>query len=214
MRRMLALGAFLAASLATIPVYAQDVSSGRSRVRISGTGSNVVLERHAAPEKPAPRVAEPAAPGPIDSAAGLKASGASDATVIAYLRAHDDDIPPVIEADDVRKLRRAGAGKSVMDYLARVSSLDIGETGEGHEVNYTAPAPAAESDYSNGIPYYEAYVGGYSGYTPGYSRPVFPRHPIHRGQHTGLHHGRPPVQAGAHPRTTFSSLPAQWRMQP
>ena len=213
MRRMLTLGAFLAASLSALPVCAADVSPGRSRVRISGTGSNVVLERQAGPERKAPRVAESPPPGPIDSAAELKASGASDAAVIAYLRAHGDDLPPVIDADDVRKLRRAGAGKGVVDYLARVSAVDIGETGEGHEVVYAEPAPAAEPDYSNGIPYYEAYYGGYSAPYPGHSRPVLPRHPIVRGRHTGFHHGRPPSQAGAHSRAEISRMPAFWRMQ-
>ena len=213
MRRTLVLGAFLAASLAALPVCAEDVSPGRSRVRISGTGSNVVLERQAAPERHAPRVVESAPPGPIDSAAELKVSGVSDVAVIAYLRAHGDDLPPVIEADDVRKLRKAGAGKSVMDYLARVSAVDIGQTGEGHEVVYAEPPTAAEPDYSNGIPYYEAYYGGYSAPYAGHSRPVLPRHPINRGRPTGFHHGRPPSQAGAHSRAEISRMPAFWRMQ-
>ena len=213
MRRTLVLGAFFAASFAALPVCAEDVSQSRSRVRITGSGNNVVLERQAVPRKNAPRVAEPAPPGPIESAADLKASGASDAEVIAYLRAHGDDIPPVIDAEDARRLRKAGAGKSVMDYLARVSAVDIGETGEGHEVVYAEPAPAAEPDYSNGIPYYEAYVGGYSAPYPGYSRPVLPRHPIYRGRPTGFHHGRPPSPAGAHSRAEISRMPAHWRMQ-
>lgn len=213
MRRMLALGAFLAASLAALPICAEDVSPGRSRVRITGSGNNVVLERKAAPERNAPRVAQPAPPGLIDSAADLKASGATDAAVIAYLRAHGDDIPAVIDAEDARRLRKAGAGKSVMDYLARVSAVDIGETGEGHEVVYAEPAPAAEADYSNGIPYYEAYAGGYSAPYPGHSRPVLPRHPIYRNRQTGFHHGRPPFQVGAHTRAEISRVPAQGRMQ-
>jgi len=174
MDRKLALAALFAASLSALPVLAQDAAPPRSKVKITGSGNNVVLERHAAPQRPE-RKSEPAleaAPGPIDSAAQMKASGASDAAVIAYLKSRDD-LPTVIAADDVRRLRKAGAGPSVIGWLSRVAALDIGETGEGHEVAaYAEPAPSMDYgsqvyDAGYSAPYY--YGGGYypgGGYAP------------------------------------------------
>ena len=160
MVRKLALAALLAASLLAGPVHAQEATPVRSKVRITGSGSNVVLERQAAPElrerKPS-AVAEAAPPSPIDSAARMKASGASDDAVISYLKSRDD-LPTVIDSAEVRRLRKAGAGQHVIGWLSTVAALDIGETGEGHEApEYAPPAPAIAMDYGA-----QAYDAGYS----------------------------------------------------
>ena len=69
----------------------------------------------------------------LDQAADLKARGASDDDVVDYLHAYQASLPPIIEARDIRTLRKAGAGQSVVTWLSRVAAVDIGETGEGRE---------------------------------------------------------------------------------
>ena len=184
MRRTLALAVFLAVSLCPLSVRAQDVPAGRARVKITGSGNNVVLERQAAPQRSEPRSSvfaeaappsppPPPSPSPIDLAARMKASGASDAAVISYLKSRDD-LPTIIDSADVRRLRKAGAGQVVIGWLSRVSALDIGETGEGHEApEYAPPAPAMDYgaqvyDAGYSVPYFygNGYyaAGGYGGY--------------------------------------------------
>ena len=133
MFRAFAARAFLLVLSALVPVSgARGDTPGRTRVTIRGTGSDVVIERSAAPARRVP-VAAPFSPGPLGEAIRLKASGAGDAAVIAYLRAHEAELPPVVDSEDVKQLRKASAGKSVVAFLATVAAVDIGETGEGHE---------------------------------------------------------------------------------
>src|SRR5262245_46857611 len=116
MRRTLAFGPIFAVLLYPAIVRAEDgagAPAGRTRVRISGTGSNIVLEREPRPEKKPSRASEWTA-SPIDSAVDLKVSGASDEAVLSHLLSHADEIPPVIPAEDVRRLRKAGAGPDVI----------------------------------------------------------------------------------------------------
>jgi len=122
-----------------VPVSAaRGDTQGRTRVTIRGTGSDVVIERSAVPV--ARRVPEVAAisAGPLGEAIRLKSQGAGDAAVIAYLQAHEAELPPVVDSEDVKRLRKAGAGKSVVAYLATAAAVDIGETGEGHEAAVSA----------------------------------------------------------------------------
>ena len=119
-------------ALVSVSVARGD-TPGRTRVTIRGTGSDVVIERSAASvTKRVPQTAAFPA-GPLGEAIRLKSQGAGDAAVIAYLRAHEAELPPVIDSEDVKQLRKAGAGRSVVAYLATVAAVDIGETGEGHE---------------------------------------------------------------------------------
>ena len=157
MRRTLTLGPIAAAFLFAAVVCAQDgaaPSPSRSRVRISGTGSNIVLERDPRPERKSAPAPVPEAPAsPVDAATELKAAGASDEAVLSHLRAHAGEIPPVILAEDVRRLRKSGAGPDVIAWLSRNTALDIGETGEGHESPDYSAAPPPQ-DYGMGV--YEA----------------------------------------------------------
>lgn len=189
MRRTLASGPIFAALLYSAAVSAQDGagnSAPRTRVRISGTGNDIVLEREPRPERKPSRASEWTM-SPLDSAAELKASGASDEAVLSHLRAHADEIPPVIASEDVRKLRKAGAGPVVIAWLSRTAALDIGETGEGHESPEYPTAPPPQ-DMTGG--YY--YDGGYASYG-GYGAPY--GYPAGRGSFGSRfgRHGRPAV---------------------
>ncbi len=162
----------LAAVLAALPAVAAasdspgDTPPGRQRVTIRGTGSSVEIERTEASARKQPRpAAEPA--GVLDQAADLKARGASDAAVVDYLHAHQASLPPIIEARDIRALRKAGAGQSVVTWLTTVAAVDIGETGEGHEAVVSAAPPSAESE---GFPYGQPYAWGADG---GYGMPYY-----------------------------------------
>ena len=104
--------------------------------------------------------------GPLGEAIRLKAGGAGDASVIAYLQAHAAELPPVIDSEDVKQLRKAGAGKNVVAFLATVAAVDIGETGEGHEAAVVSgPSSPVGIDAE---PYGMADAYGFSG---GYATP-------------------------------------------
>jgi hypothetical protein len=135
----------------------------RTRVTIRGTGSDVAIERTQTEvrKRSFEKSAVPA--GPMDEAVRLKASGADDYTVIDYLRRHESEIPPIVEAEDVSRLRRAGAGKSVVAYLATVAAVDIGATGEGYQtVVSNEPAYGPGEAFANGAPYDYPIGGGYA----------------------------------------------------
>jgi hypothetical protein len=212
MRRTLTLGPIAAASLFTAVVCAQDgaaPSPSQSRVRISGTGSNIVLEREPRPErKSAPAPVPEAAASPVDAATQLKSAGASDEAVLSHLRAHAGEIPPVILAEDVRRLRKSGAGPDVIAWLSRNTALDIGETGEGHE-SPDYPAAPPPQDYGMGV--YEAgYAVPWGGYAAPYSyaggggrfgsrvgRHGRPPQPVHHGSPARpIAHGNRAIVAG------------------
>jgi len=178
MSRAFAARATLLALSTLVPASAAlgDAQS-RTRVTIRGTGKIIAIERSEAPARK--RVSESAVPaGPLGEAVRLKAQGASDTTVISYLRAHEAELPPVVGSEDLRQLRKAGAGKSVMAYLATVAAVDIGETGEGYEAAVSA-APVSPIDLetapyggmSNGYPLF----GGYGAPYPARLHRGFPR---------------------------------------
>jgi hypothetical protein len=126
--------------------------------------------------------------------------------VIAYLRAHETQLPPVIEAADVRRLRKAGAGKSDVAYLATVAAVDVGETGEGREPAVSnAPLPETEPETPfYGMPYGYPVAGGYAA-----------PHPARRGVHGFSQRRIPfshrlPVLRGSFPGRT---MPGRRRME-
>jgi hypothetical protein len=210
----------LAAVLAALPAVAAaadaagETPSGRQRITIRGTGSSVEVERTevSARRQTGPR-AEPA--GVLDQAADLKARGASDASVVDFLRAHQASLPPIIEARDIRTLRKAGAGQAVVTWLTTVTAVDIGDTGEGHEAVVSAPE-------SEGFPYGQPYDWGADGgygmpyyFSSGYGYPSARPHPSHH-QMRGVGRSGRGVQmparpafsaASPSPRATYSRLP-------
>jgi hypothetical protein len=123
----------LALSTLVLVSAAQGDTQSRTHVTIRGTGENVAIERDEAPTRK--RLSEETVilASPLGEAVRLKAQGASDRTVISYLRAHEAELPPVVGLEDVKQLREAGAGKSVVAYLTTVAAVEIGETGEGPE---------------------------------------------------------------------------------
>ena len=162
-----------------VPVSAARADTqSRTRVTIRGTGSDVVIERSATPVTR--RVSEVAAvsAGPVGEAIHLKAQGASDTAVIAYLHAHETELPPIVDSEDVKQLRKAGAGKSVVAFLTTVSAVDIGETGEGHEAAVSAEraAPIGLETAPYGMSDAYALSGGYGrSYRPRQVPRGFPR---------------------------------------
>ena len=189
-----------------VPVSAaRGDTQGRTRVTIRGTGSDVVIERSAVPV--ARRVPEVAAisAGPLGEAIRLKSQGAGDAAVIAYLQAHEAELPPVVDSEDVKRLRKAGAGKSVVAYLATAAAVDIGETGEGHEA-------AVSAERASPIELETAPYGMSEGYplSGGYGAPYGPRQ-IPRGfpraRRMALHPGFPAFHRPIPSRAGFPRRP-------
>ena len=180
--------------LSAVALFASSAAAdsdapSRTRVTIRGTGNNVAIERTQASGR---RVSgEPRLPpGPLGEAIRLKREGADDAGVIAYLRFHAADLAPVIEAGEVRLLRQAGAGKSVTNFLATVSAVDLGPMGEGHEtVAYAEPPPAPEI----GMPAYGMSYG--NGYAGGFGYAAVPRVGHRHFQHVRPMHFRFPPPA-------------------
>ncbi len=98
----------------------------------------------------------------------MKSRGASDESVISHLLLHRADIPPVVGADVLWQLRKAGAGQPVIAFLSTLAAVDIGETGEGGEV-VAAPMTGIGPGYAADMGWAAAGypTGGYYG-TGGY----------------------------------------------
>jgi len=159
-----------------VPVSAaRGDTQSRTRGTIRGTGSVVVIERSEGPvrKRLSEATAVPVPAGPLGEAVHQKSQGASDAAVISYLRAHEAELPPVVGSENVKQLRKAGAGKSVVAYLTTVAAVDIGETGEGHETAVSA-APVSPIDLET-APYgiSDGYLSG--GYGAPYPSRLVPR---------------------------------------
>ena len=201
MSRAFAAKATLLALSTLVPVSAAlgDAQS-RTRVTIRGTGSIVSIERSEARVRKRLSEATAIPTGPLGEAVHLKAQGASDTAIISYLRAREAELPPVVGSEDVKQLREAGAGKSVVAYLTTVAAVEIGETGEGPEAAVTA-APTSAIDLET-APY--GMSGGYP-ILGGYGAPHSPRL-FHRG-FPHLHRmpsGPPPFRRSIPSRAPFS----------
>jgi len=148
----------LAIALASAgPLFASDAPG---RVTIRGGADGVVVEGR--PTRVLKRAEDPSREI-LAHAIQLRQSSADDSVMLAYLRAHASDLPALIEASDVARLRRAGAGQPVIAYLATVSAVDVGPTGEGHPMPVMMPA-AYEPLEMGGIPAEYANYGTYGGY--------------------------------------------------
>ena len=126
------------------------------RVTIRGRADGVTVEGRPAH---ALKRAGDAGRDVLQHAAKLRETSPDDGIALAYLRAHAVELPSVIEAADAARLRRAGAGRAVFEYLARVSAVDIGPTGEGHRSTLVV-APASDQEepaYGNDYPVYGGY---------------------------------------------------------
>jgi hypothetical protein len=207
MSRSFVAGATLFVLSALVPVSAaRGDTRSRTRVTIRGTGSAVVIERSEGPVRKRLSEATAVPAGPLAEAVHQKSQGASDTAVISYLRAHEAELPPVVGSDDVKELRKAGAGKSVMAYLATVAAVEIGETGEGYETAVSA-APVSPIDLEP-APY--GMSGAYplfGGYGASYPARLVPRRLPHLRRMT-FPRGRPPFHGSVPLRAPFSRHPA------
>jgi len=201
--------AFLASLLALTPIAASardDSAAGTSRATIRGTSNGVTIVYRGAPQpraSAAPAALTGARTGVDDGgwviaeATELKAGGADDATVIAFLRLHRLDLPAITDDGTVKQLRKAGAGDPVIVALSSLTAVDIGQTGEGGFVAY-APAVAEMGAYENPYGFAGAYgYGGYGGFTSGFGRGAraamrFNRRGFFPPNHHVAHHGQPP----------------------
>ena len=132
-------------------------------------------------KEPLPETRVPA-PDPatiFDEIVRLTKSGLSDETVLAYTKAHRGDLPSVISADRLRRLKESGVSESVVRYL---TAIDVRASEEGAEEetveayaesgeapSRSAPAYSSPSyDYDSGA-YDTSYYGGgdYGGYPGG-----------------------------------------------
>src|SRR5689334_17963992 len=179
--------ALLAGALAlafTSPAFADNEPppSAQTRATIRGTGNDVSIVYKGVTEKAPKRGSAatgtaklsggpvPSRPDLLGEATRMAERGADDQSLINYFRAHQSQLPDVVDNDAVRKLRKAGAGQAVVGYLSRLSAVDIGETAEGAPQQYASAneSPsgyASDSSYPSadmGYPFYGSY-GGYGG---------------------------------------------------
>ena len=162
----IALAVFSAGTLAALSSARADTEP-HSRAVIRGTGNDVQIVYRA----PRTGLPAPAAADPVTAALDRKAAGETDQAVLAYLSARRDDLPDVVSADALRRLRRAGAGDAVIAFLSSNAAVDIGATAEDgvaviQDLSPSAPYAGAYPDLvSSGYPFYGAYgFGGYGGY--------------------------------------------------
>ena len=200
----------LATAIAALasPALADSDSPAQTRATIRGSGNDVSIVYRGAPKPARPVVANPPADVLLD-ATRMAERGADDQSLIAFLRTHQTELPPIVENEAVRRLRKAGAGAAVISDLSRMTALDIGETAEGPPVQYGYEPPASESAFPSadmGYPYYGSYGGYGSGLVPRHSHGRFgsPRHgslpprphpsppPSSRSMHSGMPRFRQP----------------------
>ncbi len=190
---------------ASLALAEPDLPS-RTRVTIRGTGNSVAIERTPASGRRVSRESR-LPPGPLGEAIRLKREGTDDAGVIAYLRFHAADLAPVIEAGEVRLLRLAGAGKSVTNFLASVSAVDLGPMGEGREMVVSGEAPVASEI---GMPAYDMSYGDGFGYAA--APRVGHRHFPHVRPHFRL--PPPPPPPRIHPMFATQAAIGRFRESP
>ena len=173
----IALAVFSAGTLAALSSARADTDS-HSRAVIRGTGNDVQIVYRAPRSAPGVTIA---VVDPVTAALERKTAGETDQAVLTYLSAHRDDLPDVVSADALRRLRKAGAGDEVIAFLSSNAAVDIGATAEDGVavVQDLSPGTAYGGAYpdlvSSGYPFYGA--GGYGGYA-GYGG--------HRGHFGGL----------------------------
>jgi hypothetical protein len=138
-----------------LTVAARADTETRTRVTIKGTGNDISIERTEALTTPAkkPELSRSAAASSVLSEAlRMKQAGSTDDALVRYLRTHASELPVVVDLDTVSRLRTAGAGKSVIAYLASVAAIEIGDSGAaggGPVVEYTSsPEPEYESGFA------------------------------------------------------------------
>lgn len=181
-----------------------DAPPARTRVTIRGSGNNVTIEETKTPVRRPIFERKAVSPDALAEAIQLKTQGVSDGMLVAYLRAHEAELPPVIEAATMTRLRKAGAGKSVAAYLVTVAAVDIGETGEGWgSAVPTAYAPETEA----GTPPYDM-TAGYS-IAGGYASP----YPAHRRNSSFRHAPFPRHQPLLHRAFPSRIMPGRRRMK-
>ncbi len=167
---------------------AADDSAGklpRGRATIKGSGPDVRIENAEAFH----RVSRESG-SLLDDVTGLTEGGVSEETILVYVKARRTQLPPVLAAEDLLRLRKSGVSETVIRYLAGRAAVDVGPTGEGRkgEVSYEsaeAQGYPPDTGYAS-IPAYPAgyppFYGGHSISYPGYffvgHRGSFGRHPF------------------------------------
>jgi len=147
---------------------ADAVAAERPRVTIRGTGNSISVERS---DAGGPRLLARGGSrsAVLEEAVGMKEGGTADAALVGYLRAHAAELPGLVDFDTVARLRDAGAGRTVIAYLATVAAVEIGPTGAvgGSRDEPAESVSPAESAMSNELPASLAYGGFVVGGGPG-----------------------------------------------
>jgi hypothetical protein len=171
--------ALLAAATGSLASAETDL---RTRVTIRGTGSNVTIERALVPVQRPAVVSGASVSAALGGAIRMKREGASDQSVGEYLLAHAPALPSIIESRYVADLRAAGAGRPLIAFLASLTAVDIGETGEGHDAVVVETSPGGDDAGAYGLPYGYPFIGGYASYGIPYAgRPFRPHRPKPHG---------------------------------
>jgi hypothetical protein len=146
----------------------EPISSTPARIMIRGTGNSISVERS---DAGSPRLLSRGGSRStvLEEAVDMKAGGTADAALVGYLKIHAGEIPGFVDFDTVARLRDAGAGRTVIAYLATVSAVEIGPTGAAGGAREEPPESAspAESAMSNELPASLAYGGFVVGGGPG-----------------------------------------------
>jgi hypothetical protein len=179
---------------------AREQTAPQTRVTIRGSGSNVAIERTSAPAAGRAAKRAPAVSPAIGEAVRLKSEGLDDEALVSYLRERRAELPPVVAVRDVERLRAAGAGESVMAFLAGAAALEVGETGEGGPAAGAAPSPAPgfEGGYEIAYGYPAGIAYPFGAYAPPRARgshfhgfPRQKRFPFHPGRPASPRHHSP-----------------------
>lgn len=128
------------------------------------------------PKKETPADISPPSRDPasiLDEIVRLTKAGLTDETVLAYAKAHRGELPSVLSADRLHKLRESGVSETVVRYLTAIdvrassdvaaentASYDYGESDGRSTADYSSPA---EEDDNGGSYDDGGYDAGYYG---------------------------------------------------
>jgi hypothetical protein len=116
------------------------------------------------------------APTLLDDLVRMTRAGSSDASVLAYAKAHRMELPPELSDASLRWLRDSRVSETVVRYMAAIDvrASDVGApegvtdaSGEDERVGRRRAAYSSESDSGNVAPLYAESDAGASGYPYG-----------------------------------------------
>jgi len=117
----------------------------------------------------------------LDEIMRLTRGGFSGQTVLTFVRARRADIPPILTAEDLLRLRKTGVAETVLEYLSGASALELDTAGRTAAMDAEPAREATDAEPAYLAPLYDyppLLGGGYVSSSSHFLRHhVFRHHP-------------------------------------